>query len=177
MELKGKKALIFVGPKFEDRELFYPQIRLQEAGATVKIAGIGEKKYEGKYGCPIDVDGQCEDFVNEKWDAVIVPGGWAPDKIRVNAAALEIVRKAMKEGAVVAAICHAGWVLVSADVVRGKKLTSVKNIKDDLTNAGAQWSDEEVVVDGNLVTSRTPADLPAFMRSVVKVMSVVAAAK
>lgn len=174
MELKGKKALVFAGPAFEDRELFYPLIRLQEAGATVKVAGIGEKKYEGKYGCPIEVDGQCEDFVNEKWDCVVVPGGWAPDKIRANKAALDIVRKAVKEGAVVAAICHAGWVLASADVVRGRKLTSYKNIKDDLVNAGAEWSDQEVVVDNNMVTSRTPADLPAFMREVVRALSKVA---
>lgn len=175
MELQGKKAIIFAGPKFEDRELFYPLIRLQEAGATVKVAGIGEKMYEGKYGCPIEVDGQCEDYVSEKWDAVIVPGGWAPDKIRANQAALDIVKKAMKEGAVVAAICHAGWVLTSADVVRGKKLTSYKNIKDDLVNAGADWADLEVVVDDNLITSRTPADLPAFCREIVRALSKVAA--
>lgn len=177
MDLAGKKAIILVGPKYDERELFYPQIRLKEAGAMVKFAGIGEKKYESKVGMQVEVDGQCEDFVNEKWDAVIVPGGWAPDKIRGNKAALDIVRKAMKEGAVVAAICHAGWVLASAEVVRGKKLTSYKNIKDDLVNAGAEWVDEEVVVDGNLITSRNPDDLPAFGRELVRAMAKVGAAR
>lgn len=170
MELAGKNVLIFVGPDFEDRELFYPHYRFLEAGAIVKIAGLGEKTYKGKYGIPVTVDGNCEDFVSQKWDAVIVPGGWAPDKIRANQAALEIVRKASKEGAVIGAICHGGWVLASADVVNGKTVTSYKNISDDLKNAGAKWVDQEVVVDGGLVTSRTPADLPAFCREAIKAM-------
>lgn len=170
MELAGKNVLILIGPDFEDREVFYPYYRFQEAGATVKTAGIGEKTYKGKYGVPIEVDGSCEDFANQKWDAVVVPGGWAPDKIRANKAALEIVRKTLKEGSVVAAICHAGWVLASADVVNGKTVTSFKNIADDLKNAGAKWVDQEVVVDGGLVTSRTPADLPAFCREAIKLV-------
>src|SRR3990167_1106832 len=98
MELKGKKVVIFAGPDFEDRELFYPQLRLIEAGATVKIAGIGDATYKGKYGVPVEVDGQAEDFTSESWDTVIVPGGWAPDKIRVNKAAIEIVKTAAKAG-------------------------------------------------------------------------------
>src|SRR5690348_7799031 len=105
MELKGKKVLIFAGPDFEDRELFYPQLRLKEAGATVLIAGIGGKSYKGKYGIPIEVDGQCADYLKESFDAVLIPGGWAPDKIRANTAALEIVRKTAKAGGVLGAIC------------------------------------------------------------------------
>ena len=171
MELTGKKVLILAGPDFEDRELFYPLYRLQEAGATVKVAGLGEKTYKGKYGVPIEVDGNAQDFVQETWHAVFIPGGWAPDKIRADKAALEIVRKAMSSGNIVAAICHAGWVLASADVVRGKTVTSFVNIKDDLIHAGAKWVDEEVVVDGNLVTSRKPADLPAFCRETIKLMA------
>lgn len=172
MELKGKKVLIIAGPDFEDRELFYPQLRLTEAGATVKIAGIGERSYKGKYGLPVEVHAQCEELAfKETFDCVIIPGGWAPDKIRANNAALEIVRHTMKQGGVVASICHGPWVLASAEVLRGKKVTSYKNIKDDLVHAGAHWSDEEVVVDGNLVTSRTPADLPAFCREIIRVMS------
>ncbi len=172
MELKGKKVLIIAGPDFEDRELFYPQLRLTEAGATVKIAGIGERTYKGKYGMPIEVNAQCEELAfKESFDCVIIPGGWAPDKIRANHAALEIVRHTMKEGGVVASICHGPWVLASADVIRGKNVTSYKNIKDDLVHAGANWSDNEVVVDGNLVTSRTPADLPAFCREIVKLLT------
>lgn len=171
MELTGKNVLIFIGPDFEDRELIYPYYRFLEAGAKVKLAGLGEKTYKGKYGIPMNVDGNCEDFVDQKWDAVMVPGGWAPDKIRANKAALEIVKKAAQQGAVVSAICHGGWVLASADVVRGKKVTSYKNISDDLINAGAKWEDAEVVVDGSMVTSRTPADLPAFCREMIKIMA------
>lgn len=168
MDLSGKKILIFAGPAFEDRELFYPYYRFLEAGATVKVAGIGEKQYTGKYGVPIDIDGSAEEFVKQKWDAVVVPGGWAPDKIRSNEAALEIVRTTLKNGGIVASICHGPWVLASADVIKGKKVTSYKNIRHDLINAGANWVDEEVVVDDHLITSRTPADLPAFMRAAIK---------
>jgi len=171
MELTGKNILILAGPDFEDRELFYPLYRMQEAGASVKIAGIGEKTYKGKYGVPIDVDGSTKDFVKQNWDAVFIPGGWAPDKIRADETALEIVRKTMKSGGVVAAICHAGWVLSSADIVRGKTVTSFANIKDDLIHAGATWVDKEVVVDGNLVTARKPADLPAFCREALKLLA------
>ncbi len=171
MELAGKKVLIFAGPDFEDRELTYPYYRFLEAGATVRIAGIGEKSYKGKYGIPIDVDGQCEEFVNQVWDIIVIPGGWAPDKIRANEAALTIVRNTDKQGGVVAAICHAGWVLASADIVKGRTVTSFVNIKHDLIHAGANWVDKEVVVDGNLVTSRKPADLPAFCRAVVQLAS------
>ncbi|CAM6000449.1 unnamed protein product [Sphagnum balticum] len=170
MELSGKHILILAGPDFEDRELFYPFYRFQEAGATVRVAGIGEKTYKGKYGLSIDVDGQCEDYVGKHFDLVLIPGGWAPDKIRGNEMALDIVRKASREAAV-AAICHAGWVLASADVVGGKTLTSYGNIKDDLINAGAQWVDQEVVVDGNLITSRKPDDLPAFCREIIKLLA------
>src|SRR4029434_3048790 len=104
MELKGKSVLIFAGPSFEDRELFYPLYRFLEAGASVKVAGIGEKSYEGKYGVPVKVDGQAEDFAGQKWDIVVVPGGWAPDKIRMNEDALDIVRQTLEAGSTDAAL-------------------------------------------------------------------------
>lgn len=170
MELTGKNVLIFAGPDFEDRELFYPLYRFREAGATVVIAGIGDKNYKGKYGVPIEVNGQCEEYVTKTFDAVIVPGGWAPDKIRMNHAALDIVRKTAREGGVVAAICHGGWVLASANVVAGKTVTSYKAIKDDMIHAGANWLDKEVVADGNIVTSRMPDDIPAFCKEIIRVM-------
>lgn len=171
MELNGKRVLIFAGPDFEDSELMYPLIRFREAGADVKIAGLGENTYQGKKGLTVDVDGNYEDFVVGHWDLVMIPGGWAPDKIRMNDAALQIVRKAMQAGNIVAAICHAGWVLASAEVIQGRKLTSYRAIKDDMVHAGAHWVDQEVVVDGNLVTSRTPADLPAFCREILRLMA------
>jgi protease I len=176
MELKDKNVLIFAAPNFEDRELFYPLYRFQEAGATVKVAGIGEKNYQGKFGVPVQVDGQTQDFVNQKWDIVVVPGGWAPDKIRMNQPALEIVRKTLQAGNIVAAICHGGWVLASAGVVKGKTVTSYPAIKDDLINAGAKWVDREVVEDGGIITSRTPDDLPAFCKEIIRVASTAKAA-
>lgn len=171
MELKGKNVLIFAAPNFEDRELFYPLYRFLEAGATVKVAGIGEKHYQGKYGVPVQVDGQTQDFINQNWDIVVVPGGWAPDKIRMNQPALDIVRKTLQAGNIVAAICHGGWVLASAGVVKGKTVTSYPAIKDDLINAGAKWVDREAVEDGGIITSRTPDDLPAFLREIIRVAS------
>lgn len=169
-ELHGKKVLVMAGPMFEDHELIYPNLRMREAGAEVKIAGLGEKEYKGKHGVPVDVDGSCQDFKNEAWDAVIIPGGYAPDKIRLDQAALEIVRKANQRGAVVAAICHAGWVLASADIIRGRAVTSYIALKDDMVNAGGIWEDAEVVVDKNLITSRMPDDLPAFCQAIIKTL-------
>jgi protease I len=170
MELSQKKVLIIAGPDFEDRELFYPLYRFLEAGAVVKVAGLGEKTYRGKYGIPVEVDGSCAEMVKEKWDCVIIPGGWAPDKIRADQSAIKIVQAALEQGKVVGAICHGGWVLASADVVRGKTVTSYENIKHDLIHAGANWVDREVVVDAGIVTSRKPADLPAFCREMIKLL-------
>lgn len=169
--LQGKTAVILVGPDFEDREVFYPYYRLQEAGAKVIVAGLGEATYKGKYGVPIDTDGPCEAFVKEPFDAVIIPGGWAPDKIRMNEAALAIVRQANERHAPIASICHGGWVLVSANIIKNRQVTSYVAIKDDMTFAGGRWMDAEVVVDGNLITSRTPADLPAFCAQLVEQMT------
>lgn len=168
MDLAGKKVLIFAGPMYEDRELFYPYYRFLEAQAKVTVAGIGEKKYTGKYGVPIDVDAQSKELTGDKWDIVIVPGGFAPDKIRADHSACKIVSDTLKGGRIVAAICHGPWVLVDAEVCKGRKLTSYANIKLDLINAGATWVDEEVVVDRGLITSRTPADLPAFCAAIIK---------
>ncbi len=173
--LSGKQVLIIVGPDFEDREVFYPQLRLMEAGATVTIAGIGEKEYKGKYGIPMTVDAQVEQLEDKTWDAVIIPGGWAPDKIRLNRSALNIVQKTNQHEGVVAAICHGGWVLASAKIIQNRKVTSYIAIKDDMEHAGALWMDASVVVDRHLITSRTPLDLPDFCREIIRVMSKVKA--
>ncbi len=170
MRLKGKKVLIFVGPYFEDLEFWYPKIRLEEEGAEITVAGLGEKMYRGKKGLTAETDGPAEKFVNEVFDAVLIPGGWGPDKLRLNSAVLEIVRKADAANKVVASICHGGWVLISAGVVEGRKVTGYISTKDDLLNAGAIYQDAPVVVDNNLITARVPADLPYFCRAVVETL-------
>ncbi|MCH7494895.1 MAG: type 1 glutamine amidotransferase [Candidatus Marinimicrobia bacterium] len=170
MELSGKRVLIPIGPDYQDLEVWYPKLRLTEAGAEVKCAGIGEEIYHGKNGYPIKVDLQVEECSADDFDAVIIPGGWAPDKIRMNEHAVDIVRTMFNDGKVVAAICHAGWVLVSAGILEGKKVTSYAAIKDDMIAAGADWNDGEVIVDGNLITSRKPDDLPAFCREIIALL-------
>lgn len=171
MELEGKKVVVLAEDMYEDPELWYPYYRLREAGATVILAGSGSAEtYQSKHGYPVRVDARADDISAAEVDAVIVPGGFAPDRLRRYPAVLKLVREAFAAGKVVAAICHAPWVLVSAGVLRGRTATSVAAIKDDVINAGAEWVDREVVRDGNLITSRTPADLPAFCRTIIATM-------
>ena len=163
-----KKAVILIANDYQDLEVWYPILRLREAGWKVVSVGTdSNEKYKGKYGYPITVDSTVEEVKADDFDAVIVPGGWAPDMIRRNKSAVELVAQMHKKNKIVAAICHAGWVLVSAKILKGKKCTSFSAIKDDMINAGALWEDEEVVIDGNLITSRTPDDLPAFCRAIL----------
>jgi protease I len=164
-----KKAVVLIANDYQDLEVWYPILRLREAGWKVVTAGVDtQEKYKGKYGYPITVDTTVEAVRPEDFDCVIIPGGWAPDKIRTNRSALDLVATMNSKQKAIAAICHAGWVLVSAKVLTGKRCTSYSAIKDDLVNAGAHWVDEEVVVDGNLITSRTPDDLPAFCRAILE---------
>lgn len=176
MELQGRRVAILAESDYEDPELWYPYYRMQEAGAEVKVVGSGSAPvYNSKHGVPIKVDVVADQVNARDFDAVIVPGGWAPDRMRRYPAMLKLVREADQEGKVVGAICHAGWVLSSAGIVKGRTVTSVPAIKDDLINAGANWVDQEVVRDGRLVTSRTPPDLPAFCRTLIEAMAEVAA--
>jgi protease I len=168
MELAGKRVAILAEEMYEDPELWYPYYRLQEAGAAVTIAGTGSSTtYTSKHGYPVRVDAQVGDLRAGDFDGVIVPGGFAPDLLRRYPAVLQFVRDLATGGKVVASICHGPWVLVSAGVLRGRRATSLPAIRDDVANAGADWLDAEVVRDGNLITSRRPADLPAFMRTVI----------
>lgn len=168
MKLSGKKIAVLVEADYQDMEAWFPIFRLREEGAQVVIVGTGSSTiYRGKYGYPISVDSSADQVHAEQFDGVVIPGGWAPDRLRQYKTVLDFVRKIFEAGKPVGAICHAGSVLVSADVVRGKHLTSFAAIKDDLKNAGANWEDTEVIVDGNLVTSRRPDDLPAFMRAFI----------
>ena len=168
MKLTGKKIAVLVEADYQDMEVWFPIFRLREEGAEVVVVGTGSNTtYRGKYGYPITVDFSADQVHAEQFHGVVIPGGWAPDRLRQYKTVLDFVRKLFDAGKPVAAICHAGSVLVSADLVRGKHLTSFIAIKDDLKNAGANWEDKEVVVDGNLVTSRRPDDLPAFMRAFI----------
>lgn len=170
MTLKGRRIVILAEREYEDLELWYPKLRLEEAGVDVVVAGTGERRYLSKHGYPVDVDRTVGDLRPDEFDGVIVPGGWAPDYLRRDRAVTEFVRAMAEAGKLVGAICHGGSVLVSAGVLRGRRMTSVAAIRDDLTNAGATWVDADVVVDKNLVTSRRPADLPAFLRGILTVL-------
>jgi protease I len=170
MTLKGKTVLFFVGPQYEDLELWYPKIRLEEEGAKTVVAGLGEKTYEGKKGYPITVDSVVDDLYPEVYDGLVIPGGYAPDHMRRSEKLLSITRDIAEAGKPVAFICHAAWVPVSAGLLRGRRVTCVRAIRDDVVNAGASYVDEPVVVDGNLISSRTPADLPAFCRAIIKAL-------
>ncbi|MBI2158378.1 MAG: type 1 glutamine amidotransferase [Candidatus Rokubacteria bacterium] len=172
MKLGGKRIAILSENMYQEMELWVPYYRLKEEGAEVKvIGGGGAKSYTSKHGYPVNVDAQADQVSAVEFDAVIVPGGYAPDMMRRHAPMVKLVREAAQQGKVVAAICHAGWMLVSAGILKGRRATSFFSIKDDLVAAGANWVDEEVVVDGNLITSRRPDDLPAFCRAIVAALS------
>jgi protease I len=172
MRLEGKRIAILAENMYQEMELWVPYYRLREEGADVKVIGAGgAKSYTSKHGYPVGVDAQAEQVKAVEFDAVIVPGGYAPDMMRRHASMVKLVREAAQQGKVVAAICHAGWMLASAGVVTGKKVTSFFSIKDDMVNAGGQWSDTEVAVDGNLITSRRPDDLPAFCREIIRALA------
>ena len=172
MSLEGKRIAILAENLYQEMELWVPYYRLKEEGAEVKVVGAGgATSYASKHGYPVNVDAQAEAVSAMELDAVIVPGGYAPDMMRRHEAMVRLVREAAQHGKVVAAICHAGWMLASADVVRGKEVTSFFSIKDDMVNAGARWVDRDVVVDGTLITSRKPDDLPAFCREIVRALS------
>ena len=168
MELKGKKVVIPVESLFNTFEFWYPYYRLKEAGADVVVVGSGSAEtYTGKPGTEVKVDTSIDQVTAADFDAIVIPGGYAPDIMRRYPLMVQLVKELFSKGKVVAAICHAGWMLASARILAGKTVTSFFAIKDDLVNAGAEWVDQEVVVDGNLITSRTPDDLPAFMRAVI----------
>lgn len=172
MKLEGKRVAILAENLYQEMELWVPYYRLREEGAEVHVVGTGgAKSYASKHGYPVPVDVQAEQVEAAEYDAVIIPGGFAPDLMRRSAAMVKLVRDAFEQGKVVAAICHAGWMPVSAGILRGRRATSFSSIKDDLVNAGATWVDQEVVVDGPLITSRRPDDLPAFCREIVKALA------
>ncbi|MFT9849235.1 type 1 glutamine amidotransferase domain-containing protein [Aneurinibacillus sp. REN35] len=172
MRLQGKKVLSLVHHEFEDLELWYPILRLQEEGAIVHLAGERAKeKYTGKYGVPAESDYAFDEVDPKEYDALLVPGGWAPDKLRRFPDVLALVRHMEENKKPIGQICHAGWVLISAKVLQGKKVTSTPGIRDDMENAGAEWLDEPVVIDGHLVSSRRPPDLPEYVKAFADVLA------
>lgn len=172
MELKGKRVAVLVENQYQEMEVWYPLLRRREAGAEVVTLGKeAGKTYTSKLGYPVVADRAFESASAEEFDALVVPGGYAPDILRRYPEVLKLVRDMDAAGKVVAAICHAGWVLCSAGILKGRRATCFFAIKDDVINAGARYSDEEVVVDRNLITSRVPTDLPAFCREIIRALS------
>ncbi len=171
MKLEGKAIAIFVEDLYEDREFWYPYYRMKEEGAGVTVVGPRKGSFQGKRGLPAEADLSIEEARSSDFDGLIIPGGYAPDLMRRSRAMVDFVREMHEGGKVIAAICHAGWMLVSAGILKGKKVTGLPAIRDDLVNAGAEWFDREVVRDGNIVTSRRPDDLPAFCRTIIEALS------
>jgi len=189
-KLTGKKIAIIVANEFEDIELIYPILRLSEEGAEILVTpvriGIHPRPYlenkpiSGRFGTPVPIpvmpEGkhyrmhEHEDLWADQIDALVIPGGFSPDYLRRHAHTLEIVRECCAAGKVVAAICHGPWVLISAGVTRGKRMTGVIAVRDDLINSGAEFLDQPVVVDGNLITSRNPNDLPEFCAAIIEAL-------
>jgi protease I len=164
--------LTFVGDIYEDLELWYPRLRLTEAGAEVVVAGAeAGREYSGKNGYPCVADAAIARMKAADFAGVVVPGGFMPDKLRRDPQVLQLVRDFDKAGKLVAAICHGGWIPISAGVYKGVRVTGSPGIKDDLTNAGAIWEDAAVVVDRHFVSSRKPDDLPDFCRAILQVLT------
>lgn len=169
MSIAGKKVAVLVEHHYQDLEVWYPVMRLREAGVKVHLIGTGSApEYAGKFGYPAKVDKTADKVKATGYDGLVIPGGWAPDKLRMSEAVLSLVREMDRAKKPIACICHGGWVLVSAGVLRGRKVTSYVAIRDDMVNAGAKWVDEAVVVDRHLITSRKPDDLPVFMIEFLK---------
>ncbi len=169
-KITGKKVAILIEREYQDLEVWYPYFRLQEEGASLELLAPEKKTYLGKFGYPAPADHAINQVDPNSYDCVIVPGGFAPDFLRHHPPSIAFVAKAYKAGKVIASICHGPWVLASAGILKGKKATCFFAIADDVKNAGAKYKDAEVVVDGKLVTSRKPEDLPAFCRAIIKLL-------
>lgn len=171
MDLNGKHVAILAEDDYQELELHYPRLRLIEAGARVSVLGAGKDGYSSGKGYAVEVDADVHDVKADDFHAVVIPGGMAPDKMRRHRAMVDFVRTLNDQGKLVAWICHAGWMAASADIIRDRKVTSFSSIRDDMINAGGEWVDEEMVRDGNLISSRTPDDLPAFCRELLRALS------
>jgi protease I len=172
MNLSGKRVAVLVEQKYEELEVWYPVYRLREAGCTVTLVGPeAGMTYPSKLGYPAKADAAADRVSASDFDAVVIPGGFSPDYIRRSEAMLKLVRDVGGAGKPVAAICHGPWVLCSTTLLKGKTATCFHSVKDDVVNAGAKYVDREVVVDGNVITSRKPDDLPAFVTAVMTALA------
>jgi protease I len=162
-----KTLLTFVDDLYEDLELWYPKLRVEEAGYAMQVAGPERRSFTGKHGYPAASDLLIQDAHSEQYCGLLIPGGFMPDKLRRDPKVLALTREFFEQGKLVAFICHGGWIPISAKILKGKRATGSLGIKDDLENAGAFWVNEPVVVDGNLISSRTPRDLAPFGRAMV----------
>jgi protease I len=169
MDLKKLRAAILVEQQYQEMEVWYPAYRLREAGCTVTLVGPeAGTSYPSKLGYAAKSDRGAKEVSPDDFDVLVIPGGFAPDFLRRDPAMLRLVRGMAEQGKIIAAICHGPWVLCSTPALKGKKATCFFAIKDDVTNAGAYYTDAEVVRDGNLITSRKPDDLPAFLRTILQ---------
>jgi len=172
MKLTGKTIALMLDEQYQEIEVWYPYYRLREEGADVSlVAPRAGKTYPSKLGYPCVSDAAAADVDGGDFDAVIVPGGWAPDFMRRDESMIAFIRQCAGAGIVLAAICHGGWLLCCTDALKGRRATSFVAIKHDMINAGADWVDDECVVDGNLITSRKPDDLPAFCTAIINALS------
>lgn len=169
--LHQHRVLFLVGDIYEDLELWYPLYRLQEAGAQTLVAGETLECFSGKHGYPCQAEALIDDMNEADFTALVIPGGFMPDKLRRNPKVLELTREFDRSGKLIAMICHAGWIPISAGIMQGRTVTSTPGIKDDLTNAGAVWVDQAVVEDAHIVSARRPPDLPAFGRAIIQYLS------
>ena len=172
MKLDGKKIAIMLEQQYQELEVWYPYYRFKEEGAkVVRVAPKHGETYPSKLGYPCPSDAAASDVRAGDFDAVVVPGGWSPDFMRRDESMIRFIQDAAKANIVLAAICHGGWMLCCTDALRGKQATSFVAIKHDMLNAGAKWVDQECVVDGKLITSRKPDDLPAFCAAIIRALS------
>ncbi len=176
MQLQNKRVAVLTHNEFEDLELFYPLLRFREEGAEVITVGPQKGgEHRGKHGLSVTADAGINDVRPEDFEIVVIPGGYSPDHMRRVPEMVQFVRDAGQQGRLLAAICHGPWMLASAGLARGRRLTSFFSLKDDMVNAGADWVDEPVVHDGNVITSRYPGDLPVFCRTIIDAVAPVGA--
>lgn len=166
-----KTLLSFVDDIYEDLELWYPKLRLEEAGHATRLAAPELRTFTGKHGYPAKADLLLRDAHSNDFCGLLIPGGFMPDKLRRDEKVLSLTREFFQQGKLVAFICHGGWIPISAKILRGKRATGSRGIKDDLENAGAIWVDAPVVIDGNLISSRTPLDLAPFGQAMVEFLN------